>query len=64
MNVARIYFTTATGTFSTIGKLYQGRIYYYNPQIGTETIATADVEVLACQKCTNGGTGLYCCTNG
>jgi hypothetical protein len=64
MNVARIRFTLENGTYATIGKIYNGSIYYYNPQIAFESVISADIEVLACQACTNGGVGAYCCTNG
>jgi hypothetical protein len=64
MNVARIRYTLGSGTFTTIGKIYAGKVYYYIPGGTTETVVAADVEVLACQKCSNGGSGVYCCVNG
>jgi hypothetical protein len=64
MNVGRVKFSQGNGTFTTLGKVYAGNIYHYIPGNAVETVIVADIEVLACQKCTNGAVGPYCCANG
>jgi hypothetical protein len=61
---AKIRVRMNNGTFTIMGKVYGGVFYYYQPGNALETAAVMDVEVLACQPCTNGGTGPYCCLNG
>jgi hypothetical protein len=59
MNVARIKITLANGTFTTIGKVWSGKIFYHNPATEKEIYTIANVEVLACQPCANGGRGQF-----
>ena len=57
-------FTFGNGTFQTIGKVEAGGVNHHIPGSGVETWKTGDVFVLTCGACTNGGSGMFCCSNG
>lgn len=70
--VGRINITMSNGTYAQIGKIYNGNLYYKQPDTGIERIHNGEFEILACTQCkyttlpnepccTNAGKGMYCC---
>lgn len=46
--------------FQILGKVTVGGIFHFIPGSAAEIAVVTDIEVLACQKCTNGGSGKNC----
>lgn len=65
MFVGRKHIASKNGTYQQVGKIYGGKFYYKIPgKNGEFTSSTADIDVLACVVCKNGGSGAFCCLNG
>lgn len=63
-NIGRINITMANMTFQGLGKIYDGYIYYTQPDMGIENSTSEEFEILACVPCPVLNPSGPCCLNG
>jgi len=55
--VGRKFMPSLNGTYQQVGKIQSGSFYYKTPGRNDERTFGGEIDVLACVRCTNGGTG-------
>lgn len=57
--VGRKFMPSLNGTYQQVGKIQSGNFFYKTPGRNDERTFGGEIDVLACVRCTNGGTGKH-----